>query len=483
MERTAIVELIRTLQPEECADFDLFLSGSWLNPDKPTEEIRRLFHCILEALNRAAPQALQKEQMYPALFPGKPEIKGKLEKLMAETHKQLRTFLQIRQYLEPKNAFQRQLDLAAYYQSRGLPDRYLQTLGRLNAEQDQEPWKNTEYFFRQFQLEFSLHEHQSVGNQKKGDLNIPSVLRNLDIYYHLHRLDLLNYFLLQSRATNLEISEEIRFALQENALPERYLQESGLLLISYRIFNLLQVEEPQPTDFQEIAHLIQQYETQLAPPKLEQCYAYLRNLCVILIHNGREDFWPSLHQLQRDNLQRGFLYHAEHEGKLTPSAVLNLVSVALHVGQVNWVGAFLESHRDRIIGDNETADFYRLNRACHRFALGQLDAALDDIPPSSPYLDYHLMARRLEIKIYYEQQSDLLPYKVDAFKMLISRMSKKYLSASLRERNANFINLVFQLQQTAPQDKKRAGKIMARLQSKQGMAERQWLEEKVKAIL
>ncbi|MCC6459901.1 MAG: hypothetical protein IT260_05505, partial [Saprospiraceae bacterium] len=91
-------------------------------------------------------------------------------------------------------------------------------------------------------------------------------------------------------------------------------------------------------------------------------------------------------------------------------------------------------------------------------------------------------ARRLEIKIYYEQASELLPYKVDAFKMFISRASQKFLSAQLRQRNADFANLVYQLMQTAPADRKRAERLLLRIQEKKWVADRDWLLEKARAL-
>jgi hypothetical protein len=47
-------------------------------------------------------------------------------------------------------------------------------------------------FSKQFLLEGAIHYHESLNNQRKGDLNIPSLLHATEIYYYLRRVALLN---------------------------------------------------------------------------------------------------------------------------------------------------------------------------------------------------------------------------------------------------------------------------------------------------
>jgi hypothetical protein len=143
---------------------------------------------------------------------------------------------------------------------------------------------------------------------------------------------------------------------------------------------------------------------------------------------------------------------------------------------------FIESHRNRVVGQNESNDFYGLNKACYLFEAKRYDEALDLVPASFTYMDIHLMARRLELKIYYETQSDLLPYKIDAFKMFVSRAGQKVMSPYLKEYNTNFINLLYQLSQSIPGDKKRASRLLERAQEKGKITESRWLIEKINEL-
>ncbi len=92
------------------------------------------------------------------------------------------------------------------------------------------------------------------------------------------------------------------------------------------------------------------------------------------------------------------------------------------------------------------------------------------------------MARRLELKIYYELQSELLPSKIDAFKMYISRAGNKTFSPNLSELFTNFGNFVLQLSQSLPGDKKRSEQLISRIEAKKLVGERGWLLEKAREL-
>ncbi|MCC6461429.1 MAG: hypothetical protein IT260_13225 [Saprospiraceae bacterium] len=477
--KTSLFELILALDTEEQKKFASFLASPYFNKGKSAPELSQLFQILVKYKIKEEGNSLDKDAMFRALFPGMPLVAGKVDKLLVELNRLIRSFLMAQRYFRPENEFQQHLDLGAALLEKGFEDRYRQLLANLQALQQDSPWRNEDFFEKQFRLEFATYEYESLYNKQKDDLNISNVIHNLDLYYHLHRLERLNHFLLQRKVANLATSDGIEFALNHYFLPEQYLQESSELLITYKIFLLLQKTDPTVEDFQELEGILKENEHRISKGKLEQFYVFLRNTCVLLINSGSEDLWGTLHRLQQDNLARGYLYLSGHQGQLSPSTVLNLVNVGLYVQNYDWVRAFLETHKERIQGDNESLDFYRLNSACHLFASGQYRQALDHIPAASGFVDYHLMARRLEIKCYYELKDDLLQYKLDAFRMYISRTSQKFLSGILRSQNADFINLLVQILQSAPGDKDRFQRLQARISGKKGVAERRWLLEKV----
>ncbi len=146
--------------------------------------------------------------------------------------------------------------------------------------------------------------------------------------------------------------------------------------------------------------------------------------------------------------------------------------------ELDWAKRFVTIHENNIIGDNETRDYYHLVLANYLFHAGEFEKALDTLPQVFHDLDFHLFSRRLELKIYYELNSDLLPFKIDSFKMYLSRASHKILSVQTKDRNAHFVNLLLQFSGTAPNDKARARRLIERINEKQTVTDREWLLEK-----
>lgn len=479
MEDAYLFQVLKTLNADELGELMTFAASDYFDRGHFHQETQALLSLIFR---NTAPQPVadwSKEQLYQHLFPDQSFIKGKLEKVMSELNKLVRTFLLWQHYFRPENEFHQLFDWVSILRQRGLETRYQQTMNKAMKLQDEDRYRENTYYYRQFLLEYEMHDWQSLFNRKKGDLNIPNTLQSLDIFYYLNRLELLNRFLLQSRATYLEIPEILTYALEETQLPERYLQESCVLLITYKIHLVLKKQNPLPAEFDELGEILLKHENEINPALLRQFYTYLRNLCVILINGGSVGMLPNLHRLHRDNLSRGYLYY---NNLLPPSTFLIVTSIGLKVKNAEWVKQFIEQHRDMILGDNETKDFYRLGLAYYYFEKRQFSNALDYIPTNPQETDFLLKSRRLELMTYYELNSELLPYKLDAYKMFISRASHKLIPPQIKDYNTNFINLLLQIVASAPGDKDRSQRLMERIGSKQAVAEREWLLEKAASI-
>lgn len=481
MERTYIPDLLRTLTPEEQKEMELFLSSPYFNRGKYREAVPRLFQLMLREVSGDA-MAQSRKDIYAQIFSGMPWVEGKLDKVLVDLKKLIQTFLQVQSYLRIDEASKRQLDMSKILRVRGLTTRSGMVLDKMRREQDKKLWRNSDYFLESFLLEEERYHQAAYSNQMKGDLNIPQTLLNLDVFFHFKRLELLNYFLLQQKLTGIEMSEPILRALNQSRIPEDYLHISAALLILNKIFDLLRLKQITPSQYQEILLLLQQNEVAIDPEQLKEFYTYLRNFCTMLVMaNPDSEFSETLHLLHRNNLERGYLF-GDSENKLLRSTFLNIVVIALKVRQFEWLHLFLEEYKFRIIGDNETFDLYRSGMANYLFALKKYAQSLDFIPASSHYVDYHLLGRRLELKIYYETESDLLIYKLNAFKMYISRASKKFLSDALRRRHLNFANFLSQVIFSKPGDKNRVERLRQRIEKEKWVADREWLLEKVQQL-
>lgn len=475
MNKSYLIDLIKTIGPNEWPDLKLFVSSHYHNRGANKIEVFKLLSLIEEALFSFGEEDLNKNYIYKILFPGKTYVNGKIDKIMAELNKIVRTFLLTKYYFREENNTYQNLDLAVILRLRGLENRYQQLVTQIGLDLEKEKTETSDYFYRKYLLEYEKHDWQSYYNREKGDLNIPLTIENLDLYYYINKFELLNRFLLQQMSTRIEPSEFIVESLKDIKIPYNYEEKSSVLTITYKIFTSLNSSQWTLNDFIDLSNLLNQHESKIGAMPLRSFFTYLRNICVLLFKSGMKEFGPLLFKLQKQHLERGYLYYNE---KLSPSAFSSAVHMAILLGEYNWVHTFIENHKDMIIGESPSQEYYRLNLGRYYFAIKRFNDALDIIPQSFPESIYNNLTRRLELKIYYETNFNLLSYKIDSFKMLINRSSRKHLPPQEREYQNNFINLLFQLTQSPPKDQNRSERLIKRINAKKFVADREWLLEK-----
>jgi len=482
MEQSLLAELIRTLKPKEKAQILLFSAVPAFNNGRMAAAVIPLLDIFLSHPWYLSEQRLEKKQVFGKIFPDQEFVDGKLEKVMVEAHKVVKAFLLAQRYFREENEFHQLLDFSEEARARGLQNRYQQSISRLQKLQKKASANLPGHLHRQFLLEYSRHDEATNRNQGKGDLNIPDTLQALELDYFLNLMVLLNQYLLQQKIAHLEVPENIRLLLiQDQLIPENYLSHSILIRINYEIFNLLKTPFPKAKDVRALFDLLLSQEKNLDEKNLKDFNGYLRNLCILSLDGNREDLEMAfmLHVLYKDNLERGYLHT---EGKLGQTKYSAVANNALSIGRFEWALAFMEKYKYEIRNDNETHDIYRLNFANYLFKVGRFSDCLDNIPDTSPILTNLLQIKRLELKTFYELRSDLLPYKLDAFKMFLSRTSQKLLSEAQRQIHTDFANFLHQIVSSIPGNQKRSDLITSRIQEKKQAAEWRWLLEKAKAL-
>lgn len=476
-----LIELIYTLTQEEKDQIIPFAKLPSFNDGHLRNQVIELLNICLNHNKETKDHRLEKINIFKCLFPDKEFVEGKLEKVMVDAYKVVRAFLLSKYYFRPNNEFHQLHDFSSILRQRGLGARSHQIISRLEKIQQADHIKNSHYFYRQFLLEYLKHDEESYINQIKGDLNIPSVLLSLENHCHLNRLALLNRYLLQQKVANLGIPEHLASLMDVNSLEPYNLESSPVLRINYQISISLKKEFPALEDIQTLFEMLLYYEKDLDQSSLREFYTYLRNLCVLIYNKDpqNEEINFQLHELYKDNLERGYLHY---EGQIHPLTYQAVCANALWVKNYDWALHFIEQYKHTLIGENETHDIYRLNLANYLFAVGRFSECLDHIPGTSPFVNYLLHGKRLELKALYELESGLLPYKLDAFKMFLSRTSPKLLSKNHRQIHSDFANFLHQIVMSRPGDAKRSELIVSRLQQNKQAAEWRWLLEKAEAL-
>lgn len=471
-------DLVQSLQPEEAVGFRSFLKSEQGHHLFKADHLELLFDILYQYSKTENTAFIEKEVLYEKVFPGKPFVKNKVEKLASDLNTAIRQYLLMQRYFSEENDMQRQLDWLVELRKRALTNRHQQAWLKVKKQLEFEAVESLDQYWFKFLLEKEQHDWLSEFNPK-SDMNIPASINQLDQFYYAYRTEGLNRLNLISKQSLLEKEASTMVALPW-VVPDDITRKGKLVQILNAIYTLLQSEAPSVEGFQMLLDQITVHEQQFDESTLKGFYAYVRNFCVLLIDSGRNEFTQLMHEIQKQNLDQGYFYF---DGKIPPASILNIIKIGIKVGEVEWSKNMVENHKDRILGDNEDRDYYRLMLSICYFGEKTYEQAIEVLPLASTNPTFYLMARRIELKVYYEMQSDLLSYKMDAFRMFMRRTGQKTYPVDVYEQYINFVNFIRQLYlSSGVVDRERSKKLVERIQAKRHVAERSWLLEKAVEI-
>lgn len=478
MRNTFLIETLKWLKPDEILELELFIDAKFHNGSNLRMDVIRLFDYLKDAYPDFDEVVITKKRVYENVFPGLPEIASKLEKVTSELYRLVKEYLLWKNYQKPSNQFNKSLDWVKVLKALSVNDKIEPAVQRIEKDFFLEKPMSAFLFFQRFQLEYEKHEWMNLMNKSRNDINLNNTINSLCAFFEIFRLELLNLLLLQQKVTYFKIPDLIQKNIETKLIfvPN---DDNIILHFSRKIHELLQQKEPEYEAFEELLDELKNKESMIVPQTLKTYYAYLRNICTLMLNIGHKEMRLVLiiHRLQKDNLERGYLYY---EGKLHTTTLGSITKIAVMAGNVDWALEVIETHKERMFGDIETDDYYSINKAICLFEKGAFEQALELIPPVSSNIVYHLIARRLEIMCYYELNSELLLYKIEAFKVYIWRASEKPLSESLSSTNKSFINLLLQLVAIPKGDKAKFARLEKRIIEKGEVAESRWLLSKVR---
>ena len=482
MHSSKLIEIIKVLNHEELTQLDLFLHSPFFVDDKDGKYIRPLFRLIYSFYPDFNNNELTKEKTYSSLFPDEAYVKGKLEKIMTLLLQSIQRFV-VQYYAKKQNSkTQDTLILARFYRQKKLDRFFRRTLDQMLKQQDNTRKRDKDFFFNQYLIEKEKAEYEAFYNTRQKDLNLPSTLRNLDIFYIIAKQEYSSWLLSQDKHhMPLNLQEELTdLGNLTLLLKEKNHLDVPLIKVYDQALKLLQNTQGQQA-FKELTLLVEKHKDEIPLEQLKAMQALCRNYSVRFYNEGNREYLKVSFDLYKKHLEEGFLHY--NEG-LLPSTIKNIVVLGLKLKEIDWVYGFLEKYKNRVVGTKHKKEVYHFNLASYYFALKAYDDALRYLSETYEDWYYHIAARRLEIKIYYEMRSVLLDHKLEAFKIYIFRIAKSKLTKLQKLGNNNFADVVRQI--NAPKTEgnpDRIHRLINRVRTKKVVADEEWILEKLEELL
>jgi len=478
---SSLVETLSRFQPGELDRFHKFVQSPFFNDGSYARDVTALWEYLRQFSPDFPAPGPTVEGAYTFIYPDKKFVNGKVEVLMSKLHQLAKQFAaQITKTLfDTPEA----LRLAQFFLNRDLPNRAEPILEKLRNEQSKHSIHDVRYWGARFLTEQQTHQLDTIRQDNHAHESLSETIRALHHGYLALALELLNNLFFSRRKSNVEDS----FAeLMANGIPAALaitdLETEPVLRLLSKGFEF--VRSPENHDLASIESVLADLQKNAAflPRHVSRTlFAYLRNHCTWCYNHGETAYASVLMSLYKSGLESGLLF--EDGGKIQASTLLNMVQTGLVSREFEWVKQALDRCKEHIIGVPNPAEFFNYNLANYHYYLGKYDTALDLLRDSSDNLFSGLMARKLELKIYYETDSELLDSKMDNFKLFIFRQGKKNLAENVLLMNNAFIDMLRRMTASGMHgNPARVEKLRKQLDETPSVAERMWLKEQLSRL-
>lgn len=481
MHSSKLVTILRSFDRKELRRLERFLEQPYFFEAKQKRRVLNLFFLLRKYYPTFDQQEIKKKSIFAVLFPDQPYRLEKLNKIITRLLKVIRSFIALEFADSEEKKVQQLFTEARFYQQRSLDRYFLQSIQQLQSHQRKIAQKDKEYYYNEYLIDYQIAEHHSLFNQRKEDLNLLNTHQSLDWFYLVAKLEYACLILTQ-HISNVPLEVKNSLLILEAIQPlmdNGYAQEEPLINLLYQTFVLLQGNDDEKSG-KQLRLLLNEYSPLIPFSQLVNMEAIYRSFYIREFNRGKLSD-KELFELYCEHLEKGYLFRL---GGLQPGLIKNLVTLGLRVKAHDWVWSFLQEYRKNIVGTDHPEEVYYFNLANYYFSLADYEKALESLRWNTGDIYYKIAARRLELKVYYEQVSPLLESRMDAFKVYIFRLSKKQLPPLPQEGNNNFINFLRQIcHPTTRHSSTKVNSILAKLERMPTTVEREWLIEKLRALL
>ena len=478
---SSLVETLSRFQPAELDRFHKFVQSPFFNDGSYARDVTALWEHLrpfAPAFNAPGPTV---ESAYAFIYPEKKFVNGKVEVLMSKLHQLAKQFAA--HITDAIFSIPESLRLAEFYLNRDLPNRAASVLDKLRDEQAKRLIHDASFWAERFLLEWQTHRLDTLRQNNHDHESLNEAIRALHHGYLALALELLNSLFFSRRKSIMEDS----FAeLMADGIPAAVaitdLEAEPVLRLLSKGFDFVRFPENyDQSSIEQVLDELQKHGAFLPRDLSRTLFAYLRNHCTWRYNHGQTAYAEVLMRLFKSGLETGLLF--ENGLQIQAATLLNMVQTGLVCREYEWVEKALDRCKDNIIGVPNPAEFFNYNLANYHYHLGKYDTALDLLRDSSDNLFSGLMARKLELKIYYETDSDLLDSKMDNFKLFIFRQGKKNLAENVYLMNNAFIDMLRRM--TASSifgNPERVEKLRKQLDETPSVAERMWLQAQLSRL-
>lgn len=461
MEKTKLIQLLKTLSSTELREFGDFVCSPFYNKN---EELVQFYHYLRGLAPGFQADRLVPERVYKAVFPGKKYDDKHLKYTMSFLLKLGEQFIGLKKY-QGEEALTRYHILEACI-DRQLEKSYLQEARKTERLVAAYPFRDSGYYFQHYLVAQAAHHYFGQKNIRKFNADLQTSADYFDLYFLTEKLK--NTCEMLNRKKFLQADYQLRMLGQlQDYLNEFPVDEVPALAIYGTILRTLQ-EESDTSHFEKLKELLNIHFDQFAPSEMKEMYFHAINYCIRKIRQKEDAFVKEALDLYIRGIEKKLLYERNY---LTPWTFTNIVKLGLRLQQYDWTEGFIQTYY------NDLEEQFRSN-ALH-YSLADLHYHKKEVEKAMLNLRevqftdifFTLDAKVMLLKIYYDNdEEEAFHSLILSFKVFLKR--NKLISDTMRKTYQRFITLLAQLEKSRGSN---LDELEKEITSAQLLVDRKWL--------
>lgn len=463
-----LIELLRTFQTRDFRRFREFLSSPYFNK---REDLVEFYAHLLPLAPDFPPTQCTRQQVWTSFAPEQP--------FDPKTFNYLTNFLLkcAENYLVVEQGQQDQvgpgIHLLGHYIHHQLPKHFRSALVASRKALQAAPHRDSEWHLQAWRIAEAELQQFYASRTRKPDGTIERVMAHLDAFYLDRTFELGTELFALNQMFQGDFDTQFTRDLLD--ITDQHAELYPTVRIPRLIYKI-HLFPDQTAHFNELLQLLPQVQQYYGPERVKGIFAYAQNHCIRQIRAGDLSYQSQLFQIYQESISSGVIYE---NGQLSPWDFKNVCSIALQLGEFDWVARFIEEQRHHIAEPfRPSAVAYNTgNLHFHQREFQLALRSLAQVEFSDVF--YALDTRRLMLMIYYERfDSEGIASMVPAFRSYLKRI--KTISESQRRGYRHFVDWVARLSRMTENElrmgRKAIGEEMAETQP---LVARSWLEEQL----
>lgn len=406
------IQLVQALDKKELKRFELYLTSPFFNKSAPIIALFRFLKKYHPDYNH---KKCTKAYAFRHLYPKQNYSEAKFKSLLSELYKLLERFI-IELKVESKPAIQQQW-LLEFFHERQIDKCFVAKLKEAQKSAQQHPFKDTDYYYHQYQLERKAYIFQVTGKGRVLHSNLPQVIENLDYYYLSDKLryccSILNHQnIVASEVASRLLEEIITYSQQYD------FEDIPAIALWYQLLLLLKEEDEQ--HYHQLKVLLEKQGTFLPNNELRQIYTAAINYCNKRLISGQDQYLREIFTLYQIMLTQEVLIT---EGYISPYMhYRNIVRAGVRLGELDWTEQFIYDYKERLV-PNQRENIFNYSLAVLFFYKKDYSKTLSHLFGFEFQDFYHYIEHKtLLAKTYYElDEIDALETLLHTFRIYLYR--------------------------------------------------------------